>query len=199
MINNPQTRDILGAIKLYPAKLKAIYTFGSRVYGTYNESSDWDFVVVANTPDTNREINWFNLNIHLMTVDQYLQHLKEHRSFAVECFYAPKEFRLQELSRFVWQPNKKSLIHSFTHISNSAWDSFNARYEDNYQSALKCVFHSLRVPHFGIQILKSGKIENFKECNHFFEKLQSKNWTKEEIVSEFSEYREQVLYNFKRT
>lgn len=200
----PGTTEILGALKLYPSKLKSIYCFGSRVYGTHNEKSDWDYVIIANTPDTNKEINYWSLvskttlNMHIMTSDHFLQHLNEYRSFAIECFFAPQEFRLFESVRFNWAPKRRSLVHSFTHISNMAWDSSIKKFEENYYSSIKCVFHSIRVPLFAKQILQHGTIVDFKEANYIYEKLQSKNWTLDELDSEFSKIRQESIENLRK-
>lgn len=188
-----QIKDILVASKLHPSKIKCVYTFGSRVYSTHNDNSDWDFVVVANTPDTNKEIKFSNLNLHIMTSAHFLQHLKEHHSFAIECFYSPNEYRLLELIKFNWSPNKKSLIHSFTHISNCSWDSFQKKFTEDHYKSIKDVFHSIRVPLFGLQIINSGKIENFSESNYILQKLINNSYTKLEIIEKFTSYRQSIL------
>lgn len=192
-MNSPGIKDILNASKLHPSKLKCVLPFGSRVYGTSSDLSDWDYVVIANTPDTNKEIKFSNLNLHIMTYEQFSLHLREHRSFAVECFFSPTQLRLLELVRFSWTPNRDSLIHQFTHISNISWNSFEKKLDEDYYKAIKDIFHSIRVPLFGVQILTTGKIENFSESNYILERLKSNCFGKTEIVEKFSKYRESIL------
>jgi hypothetical protein len=154
--------------------------------------------MVANTPNTNQEIRSGDFNIHVMTEDQFLKNLRDHHSSSVEAFFAPKEFRLQEDIKFNWSPNIPSLRHSFAHISSNSWVKCKKKMEQgDYYIGIKSLFHSLRIPMFGTQIAKTGKIHDFTEANFIHDKIFSKNWTWEELDSEFRGLRNNILSNFR--
>ena len=74
----PTAEEVIKRSKIHPVRVKNIYVFGSQVYGNINPNSDWDFIMIANTPNTNQEIYSGDFNIHVMTEDQFLKNLKEH-------------------------------------------------------------------------------------------------------------------------
>jgi predicted nucleotidyltransferase len=95
----PTAEEVIKRSKIHSSRVKNIYVFGSQVYGNINSNSDWDFIMIANTPNTNQEIRSGDFNIHVMTEEQFLKNLKEHHSSSVEVFFTPKEFRLKEEPR----------------------------------------------------------------------------------------------------
>lgn len=194
----PTADEVIKRSKIHPVRVKNIYVFGSQVYGTVNKDSDCDFIMVANTPNTNQEIRSGNFNIHVMTEDQFYHNLKEHHSSTVECFFAPQEFRLLESVKFDWKPNISSLRHSFSHISSNSWVKCKKKLlQDDYYIGIKSLFHSLRIPMFGTQIATSGKIYDFSEANFIYDKIMSKEWTWDELDTEFRELKNTILSDFR--
>jgi predicted nucleotidyltransferase len=194
----PTAEEVIKRSKIHPVRVKNIYVFGSQVYGTKTYSSDWDFIMIANTPNTNQEIRSGDFNIHVMTEEQFLKNLKEHHSSTVEAFFTPKEFRLQEDIKIDWKPNVASLRHSFSHISSNSWVKCKKKMEQgDYYIGVKSLFHSLRIPLFGIQIANSGRIYDFSVANFIHEKIFSKEWTWEELDSEFRALRNDILSSFR--
>jgi len=194
----PTAEEVIKRSKIHPVRVKNIYVFGSQVYGTTNHNSDWDFIMVANTPNTNQEIRSGDFNIHVMTEDQFLKNLKDHHSSSVEAFLVPKEFRLQEDVKFDWKPNIPSLRHSFSHISSNSWVKCKKKIEQgDYYIGVKSLFHSLRIPIFGIQIAQTGSIYDFSEANYIHDKIFSKEWTWDELASEFRPLRNSILTDFR--
>jgi predicted nucleotidyltransferase len=194
----PTAEEVIKRSKIHPVRVKNIYVFGSQVYGTTTHNSDWDFIMVANTPNTNQEIHSGDFNIHVMTEDQFLKNLKDHHSSSVEAFFTPKEFRLQEDVKFGWKPNIPSLRHSFSHISSNSWVKAKKKMEQgDYYIGVKSLFHSLRIPIFGIQIAQTGSIYDFSVANYIHDKIFSKEWTWDELDSEFRPLRNSILTDFR--
>jgi hypothetical protein len=69
--------------------------------------------------------------------------------------------------------------------------------QGDYYIGVKSLFHSLRIPMFGIQIAKTGKIYDFSEANFIYDKIFSKEWTWEELDSEFRILRNKILSDFR--
>ena len=194
----PTAEEVIKRSKIHPVRVKNIYVFGSRVYGTTSVDSDWDFIMVANTPNSNQEIRSGNFNIHVVTEEQFLKNLKDHHSSTVEAFFAPSQFRLQEEVKFNWSPNIPSLRHSFSHISSNSWVKCKKKMDQgDYYIGVKSLFHSLRIPMFGIQIAKTGGIYDFTVANSIYDRIMSKDWTWEELDSEFRILRNSILSDFR--
>jgi len=194
----PSSEEVIKSSKLHRSRIKNIYCFGSRVYDTTSVDSDWDFIMVANTSTTNQEIKSGRFNIHVQTEDQFLKNLKEHHSSTVEAFFTPSHFRIKEEVNFNWSPSIPSLRHSFSHISSNSWVKCKKKIEQgDYYIGVKSLFHSLRIPMFGIQIIETGRIYNFSEANFIYNKIMSKNWTWEELDSEFKPLRNSILSKFR--
>ena len=194
----PTAEEVIKGSKIHSSRVKNIYVFGSQVYGTTTRNSDWDFIMVANTPNTNQEIHSGDFNIHVMTEDHFLKNLKDHHSSSVEAFFTPKEFRLQEDVKFDWKPNIPSLRHSFSHISSNSWVKAKKKMEQgDYYIGVKSLFHSLRIPIFGIQIAQTGSIYDFSVANYIHDKIISKEWTWNELDTEFRPLRNSILTDFR--
>jgi predicted nucleotidyltransferase len=194
----PTAEEVIKRSKIHSSRVKNISVFGSQVYGTTTHNSDWDFIMVANTPNTNQEIYYGDFNIHVMTEDQFLKNLKEHHSSSVESFFTPKEFRLKEDVKFDWNPNIPSLRHSFSHISSNSWVKAKKKIEQgDYYIGVKSLFHSLRIPIFGIQIAQTGSIYDFSVANFIHDKIFSKEWTWNELDTEFRPLRNSILTDFR--
>ena len=187
----PSLQEVTESSKLHPSRIK-------NIYGTYNSNSDWDFIVVANTSNTNQEIHSGNFNLHIMTEEHFLKALKQHNSSCVEALLTPREFILKEEVRIDWSPNISSLRHSFSHISSNSWVKAKKKmYQGDYYIGIKSLFHSLRIPLFGIQIAQTGSIYDFSVANYIHDKIFSKEWTWSELDLEFRPLRNTILTDFR--
>lgn len=196
--NIPNIDEVIKRSKIHPSRVKNVYIFGSRVYGCYTEKSDWDFIMIANTSIPNQEIRSGDFNIHVMTMDNFKSCLKEHKTSQVEAFLTPDRFRLMETEKITWEPNISSLRHSFSHTSSNSWVKSKKKInQGDYYVGVKSLFHSLRIPMFGIQIAKTGKINDFTESNWINDKIMSKTWNWSELDSEFREIRNKILSDFR--
>jgi len=181
MITKEEITDI---IKLHPFKIKNIYLFGSQVYGTQNEDSDWDFIVVANSMITKEEIRHENLNIHIHTPDIFLDGLKEYQMQYLECIYAPPFAKLQE--RMI-QPDKNFSLKLDMLKYKGMTQSFNAFHkakerilDGELYRGVKSLWHSLRILQFFQQIVDNERITDFSSANVFWDMLKEDMENQEE-------------------
>ena len=85
----PKISDILLVAKLHPSRVYNIYLFGSRIYGTHSDNSDWDIVIVAKNSVESIEIKSDLYIIHIYTPDKFKQDLDWHMPKNLECIFAP--------------------------------------------------------------------------------------------------------------
>lgn len=196
----PTAEEVIKRSKIHPSKVKSIYVFGSRVYGTSGYGSDWDFIMIANNAVSNQEIRSGDFNIHVIVPDEFAKMLKDHHPGAIECFFAPDEFRLLETIKFDFKLSIPSLRHSFSHVSSNSWVKCKKKLEqDDYYIGVKSLFHSLRIPMFGIQIAKDGFISDFSCANKIHDIIFSRNdWSWEELDEKFRGLKNQILTDFRK-
>jgi predicted nucleotidyltransferase len=77
--------DILKITNLHKDRVQNIYIFGSVVYGNNSEKSDTDILVISKTSFIEREFKDTDLNIHVMTMDKFLDGLNQHNIRNIEC------------------------------------------------------------------------------------------------------------------
>jgi predicted nucleotidyltransferase len=196
----PTAEEVIKRSKIHPSKVKSIYVFGSRVYGTIGYGSDWDFIMIANNSTSNHEIRSGDFNIHVIVPDEFEKLLKDHHPGAIECFFAPREFRILENIKFDFKISIPSLRHSFSHVSSNSWVKCKKKLEQgDYYIGVKSIFHSLRIPMFGIQIVKDGHISDFSCANKINDIIFSRNdWTWEELDEKFRPLKNQILSDFRK-
>jgi hypothetical protein len=148
-------------------KIVGLYPYGSVMYGTITEKSDYDFVVIVGiNGDVYKQYETTNVDIHIMSIETYNNKLKEHDIMCLECFYNPTpiiEFKTE------FKLDKPTLRKRISAICNNSWakagKKLNLPEEDDY-IGLKSLFHSFRILSYGIDMARENKI-NFKTVGKF--------------------------------
>lgn len=144
-----------------------IYRFGSHVYGTNSEHSDEDYICIVGNKFISDDIN-----IHIYTKTEFQHFLDEHNIQMLECFFLPEKFKLKELVKLTFSLNLNKLRASISTISNGAWvkgkKKLIVQADYNKYLGIKSIFHSFRILSFGLQIAKTGKIDNYACVNHIW-------------------------------
>ncbi len=190
--------EVIEKSGLHKSRIQNVYIFGSQVYSTASVTSDYDILIIAKTPYEERELVVDNCNIHILTLDRFLEGLKQNHIRNIECLMAPTEFILKEEINIPLNIKEVGLRHSISHIVSNSWIKSKKKLEhDDYYIGLKSLFHSLRIAMFGIQIIEHGKIVDFKCANHIWNQLQSKTWTWEQLNETFRPLRNKIMTDFR--
>lgn len=187
--------EICGIANILPQRVKNIYIFGSRIYGTYNEQSDIDIYMIANTSLSSIEIKHEKYNIHIDAPNEFFKKIKDHHPGTLECLLAPAEFKIIENLPVELSLDIKKIKHSFIHSSDITWKRAIMRYKggDSYSGAKK-IFHSLRILDFAYQIINYGVIHDFSSMNYVCNELMGKlAWDVKEIIEEFTPLKKELL------
>lgn len=191
----PTTDDIINASGFHPTRVHNVYIFGSRVYGTANQSSDWDIIMVANNSVESTELSGLKrglYNIHVYTPKKFEEDLNWHRINNLECIFAPEWTKLKESIKWDFRLDNSKLRHSISHISSNSWVKSKKKMEQgDYYIGIKSLFHSIRIPMFGTQIATYGEIVDFSCANWIWDELTNtelphymrdkKRWTWSEL------------------
>jgi len=162
-------------------KLYAMYPFGSRVYGNIHEASDWDYLLILKKPAPVQQLIKGQLSFTIQTKDSFQQALDQHESIALECYFLPPtKVDFKPIVPWIFQLNKDKLKSAY---DNKITECFlKAEKKINSENLLvgkKVLFHAIRVALFGIQMLKNGKITNYKEANEIWKSIinnESVSW-----------------------
>lgn len=182
-LKTPQLPEIIEAAKIHPKKIKGCYIFGSRVYQTASEFSDWDIILIANSTSYETEIRVGDYNIHIITPDLALKYAKDNHIKAIELICAPEWAKLLEFDfKFVYKED--SFRHNISHTVSNSWVKAKKKIQQgDYYIGIKSLFHSLRIVDFGTQFSSTGKID-----------FTSSNWIWNEINVE-EEFEWKDLYD----
>lgn len=170
------TELIIKEIGVHPLKVRNLYLYGSRIYGTARPESDWDIICItaALLEHEEKRVKMENdlINIHLITPDKFQSGLANHDMMNLECYFSPDWARLQEKVELKFVLNKKKLAKNIIAQSFNSWQGGKHKLEggDIYRG-LKSVFHSLRMLMFAIQIAEHEKIVDFSQANYLHKEI----------------------------
>lgn len=176
---------ILKTFQLNDSEVLNIFPYGSRVYGTHSEVSDYDFIIVLN-----KEVHEFDLisndkkiNIHLYSPDGFMDQLEQHKIAALECFFLPQELLLEKKLKFFFPLNKEKLRSNISEKASHSWVKAKKKLEvekdKDFYIGKKSLFHSLRIIDFGIQIATHSKIVDYSSSNYLWDEIKnnpSEDW-----------------------
>jgi predicted nucleotidyltransferase len=155
------------------------YQYGSRVYGNFRKDSDYDFIIIVK----NKKEDQFSdnlINVNFFTPDGHQHRLNEHEISALECHFLSPEYIWKEDKKYSFKLDLSKLRHSLSAKSSNSWVKAKKKLtvetekgvEENPEDVgKKSLFHAFRIIHFGIQIAKSGIIEDYGSCNELFKEI----------------------------
>ena len=148
-----------------------IYKFGSHVYGTNDENSDEDYIVVAKEYFESKDIN-----LHVFTVNQFQDQLNNCDIQMLECYFLTDLHILKEFHKFNFILDKSKLRTAISTISSNSWvkgkKKLTVMGDYDVRLAIKSVFHSLRILDLGIQIAREGRIIDYSSSNFILDDLK---------------------------
>ena len=172
-IHRENILKILSDIEIPEWKIHNIYIYGSRIYGTYNEGSDYDVIVTACGLDEHKEIMVGDYNIHIYTPDVFKDNLYKYVPVNIECLFLPDWAKVQEkdgINGFTIDDNK--IRKHFSGYSYGSWLKAKRKImEGDYYRGAKSIFHSLRILDIGRQIISHKKIVDFSRANKYWNEL----------------------------
>lgn len=196
----PNIEDILKAAKMHKSRAFNIYVFGSRVYGTNSQDSDWDIIIVGNNSVESIEIKHELYNIHVYTPKKFKEDLDWHTPKNLECIFAPDWAKLKEDIKFELKIDHAKLRHATSHVSSNSWIKAKKKLlaAEEYKIGVKSLFHAIRIPMFSEQIATFGCIKDFQCANWIWNRIIEKEWVWEDLHKEFREVHKSVLIDFRK-
>lgn len=158
-----------------------IYMFGSKIYGTDDEYSDSDYIIVFKSSFLpsgafkDNAISSVDRSIQGTCYSRsgFIDAINNYEIAALECIFLPEDKIVQKKMDFgITKYNEKEFSKKIISKASSSWHFATLANKDgNVESCAKNVFHTLRILDFGIQIKENHKILNYSSMNNLKEKI----------------------------
>lgn len=143
--------------------------YGSTVYGTANELSDTDYIVVVKDGiECDDQYKRSDGDYSFFSKSQFQQLLDDQFIGAIEAYFTdPSLIHQGSFKDFTYKVNLAKLREECSKRASNSYVKCKKKLIDGeIRIGLKSLFHSLRILDFGIQIATHGKIVNYQSCNH---------------------------------
>lgn len=145
-----------------------LYAYGSQVYGTNDENSDFDFQLIIEDGYMSNLLELelkkrIDADISVSGIKEFQAKLDAHDVAAVETFFLPQQFRFQEDFKLHFELDKAALRNSFSRVVSNSYVKAKKKLvvAEDYDErvARKSLFHSFRILDLGIQIVQGKEID----------------------------------------
>lgn len=170
-----EAERICELLKLDYSKVLNIYPYGSKIYGTDDEFSDSDYVIVFKSSllpsgafrDNAISSDGRTVQGVCYSRSGFIDAINNYEITALECIFLPEDKVVQKKMNFaITKYNEKEFAKKIIQKASSSWHFANLAYRDDHmESCVKNLFHTLRILDFGIQIKKFGCITDYSSMN----------------------------------
>lgn len=173
------------------------YQYGSRVYGTHNEKSDYDFILVVKQNDEKLMDCYSDVDINIYTEKEFSEQIKAHEISVLECLFLKEDKIIKNEETFIehFILDKNQLRTSISQKSSNSWvkgkKKFIIEKDFNPYVGKKSIWHAFRMLDFGTQIAKNGFIYDYTSSNHLYNDILACNsWeeVEQKYKQKFNEY-----------
>jgi predicted nucleotidyltransferase len=170
-LNDSIFEDILDTFHLKDFDIISVFPYGSQVYGTNSEKSDYDFIAVFKDGRISDDfaLEKKKYNIHTYNYSTFIKLIEKHKISALECIFLPEDKILCNRQKYQFKLDLKILRSSLSEKASHSWvkakKKFEVEKDKNIYIAKKSLFHSFRIIDFGKQIAKNGKIIDYSSMN----------------------------------
>lgn len=168
------SEQICEKLKIDYSQILNIYPYGSKIYGTSNEDSDDDFVIVYRSsllPSGSFKDNAISSDDRSVQGSCYsrsgfIDAINNYQISALECIFLPDDKIVQKKMNFSMNKfDVKELSKKIISTASSSWHFANLSYQDDHiDSSKKNTYHALRILDFGIQIKENRRIVDYSNA-----------------------------------
>lgn len=192
--------QVTSIVGLNPLDVLVLYDYGSRVYGTHRPDSDYDYVIVTDKEGfTSAQGESGDLNVQAYSVEEWKKLLENHDIMAMECNFNPAD----DLT-LPFTLSKSTLRSSISRVASNSWVKCKKKLtveEDSRLIGIKSLFHSFRIPMFGIQIATQGTITDYSCANDLWKEMEplvTNGATWEEIYEIYKPRHNELMTEFRK-
>ena len=167
--------EICNSLNLDINEIWNIFPYGSQIYGTADEYSDFDYIIVYKRsilPSGSFKDNAISSSDREIQGTCYsrggfIDAINNYQMSALECLFLPEDMIVKKTFDFkISKFDKKEFSKKVITLASSSWHNAILSYkDDNFEYVSKNIYHALRILNFGIQIKETGKIYDFGSMN----------------------------------
>lgn len=182
-----------------------IFKYGSRVYGTATDTSDYDYIGITLIEDDVRQIKLSaNVEITLYYIEDFMDMIGDHHITALECLWQdniiqsrPHIFSVDLRPSVLRESISAKISHCWVKGKKKITVGSNSPTPDDRYIGLKSIFHAFRICDFGIQIAQHGKIIDYSSANKYWDRLKYFSGTWKELDNKFRPEFNALKHEFK--
>jgi len=155
-----------------------IYEWGSRVYQTATEFSDWDYIAIV-PDDFPKEPDQYEFGNHTYNIEhesEWISKLQRNSVEALECvsllFCGNLWFIKKQTKLYPFTFNPDGAHAAISERASIAWvkgkKKLTIEKDFDWRSGKKSIWHSLRLYLFGCQLAQSGIILDYTVANKYY-------------------------------
>lgn len=179
---NKLISDIISELE-WVQHFSIIAPYGSRVYGTATEESDYDFIAIDEGSWEKKEFVINNINITRYGINSFKDTLFQNEISALETWFLPVSLcpDIEKLHKWFegvpFLMNFGTLRSSISQKASNSWvkakKKLTVKEDFNYWVGKKSLFHAFRILDFGCQIAETGKIFDYSHANNYWERIKA--------------------------
>lgn len=164
--DNPFLKELSEVSDFNNFDILNVYMYGSRVYGTHSEKSDYDYIMVTSSIITDGVTQFFknNVNVTIYNQHEFAKLIIEHEISILECLFLPSDMKYETID-FEFKLDRNKLRESISAKASNSWvkakKKMTVEKDLDMYVGQKSLFHSMRILNFGIQLAESGKIKYY--------------------------------------
>ena len=138
-----QVETISQKLKLNSSSIKNLYLIGSRLWGTANDKSDWDVMIVLDSDKASKSsMHNSEIDATVYSQKEFLERLNKHEFLCVIAINLPEDWKWKEQIEFKknFVLNKKILSASVIEEADRDWKIARKKIEKKQLDAGKKVF-----------------------------------------------------------
>lgn len=151
-----------------------IYEWGSRVYQTSTDSSDWDYIAIV-PDDFPKEPDQYEFGNHTYNIEhesKWISKLQRNSVEVLECLSLSPQFIIKKRKSYPFVFNPESAHAAISERASIAWvkgkKKLTIEKDFDWRGGKKSIWHSLRLYMFGTQCAQYGSIVDFTEANSYY-------------------------------
>ena len=178
---NYTAEEICNELHLDINEILNIFPYGSQIYGTADEYSDFDYIIVYKRsilPSGSFKDNAISSSDREIQGTCYsrggfIDAINNYQMPVLECLFLPEDMIVKKTFNFkINKFNEKDFIKNVITSASSSWHNAILSYkDDNFEYVTKNIYHALRILNFGVQIKETGKIYDFGSMNNLKSKI----------------------------
>ena len=182
----------------------AIYPYGSRVYGTAEDNSDHDYIIVmkagllpsgAYRDNAISNADWTIQGV-VYSRTGFKNAINNYEIGALECIFLPEDKIIYMDEKWVpyfkvtnW--NEKAMAKAIIRKASDSRHYANmASKNGDKERGIKSMYHAFRILRFGLQLKEHQRIIDFAECNDMYNEfmaIEPENFDSRDYFDKFDE------------